>query len=113
MKNADIRQWGEFCVLYSSPNIKVKRLKIDPNKSISMQYHNERAEIWFVESGSGNLYTMTDSGEKLIRPLERNQTYHVEIGQWHRVECTSEDPLYVIEIQYGTRCEEDDIVRNV
>lgn len=111
MKNADIRQWGSFLVLYESPNTKVKRLVIEPNKSISMQYHNHRAEIWFVESGEGKLYTMTDNGETLVKELDPTETYRVEVGQWHRVECTSDKPLCVIEIQYGESCVEEDIVR--
>lgn len=111
MINADVREWGEFLVLHQSPNTKVKRLVINPGKSISMQYHNHRAELWFIESGEGNLYTMTDNGEFLVKKLHHSTIYHVEVGQWHRVECTSDKPLCVIEIQYGESCVEEDIVR--
>ena len=108
---SETRQWGKFMTYYDSKQLKVKRLIIEPNKSISMQYHNQRSEFWFIESGQGNLYTMTDHGETLLKTLNAHDSYHVEVGQWHRVENCGTVPLEVIEIQYGKQCTEKDIVR--
>ena len=108
---SEIRQWGKFMTYYDSQQSKVKRLILEPGKSISMQYHNQRSEFWFIESGEGNLYTMTDHGETLLKTLRKHDSYHVEVGQWHRVENCGSEPLEVIEIQYGKQCTEEDIVR--
>lgn len=105
------RQWGKFTTYYDSKQSKVKRLIIEPKKSISMQYHNQRSEFWFIESGKGNLYTMTDNGETLLKRLDKHDSYHIEVGQWHRLENPESTPLEVIEIQYGNLCVEEDIVR--
>lgn len=105
------RAWGKFVTYYDSQQAKVKRLIIDPTKSISMQYHNRRSEFWFVDSGVGNLYTMTDNGEVCVKTLQKHDSYHIEVGQWHRVENSGDQPLCVIEIQYGDICVEEDIVR--
>jgi cytidyltransferase-like protein len=110
---SESRQWGKFMTYYDSKEAKVKRLVIDPAKSISMQYHNSRSEFWFVESGEGILYTMTDHGEKQIKTLRKHDSYHIEVGQWHRVENSGSEPLQVIEIQYGSECKEEDIVRKL
>ena len=110
---SETRQWGKFMTYYDSKEVKVKRLVIDPTKSISMQYHNSRSEFWFVESGEGILYTMTDHGEKQIKTLRKHDSYHIKVGQWHRVENSGSESLQVIEIQYGSECKEEDIVRKL
>lgn len=105
------RQWGSFEVLHDSFQTKVKRLILEPNKSISMQYHNSRSEFWFVESGEGKLYTLINDKEVFLRTLCKHDYYHVDVGQWHRVENSGTIPLEVVEIQYGEQCVEEDIVR--
>lgn len=108
---SESRQWGKFMTYYGSKQAKIKRLIIEPGKSISMQYHNHRSELWFIESGEGSLYTSTDGGELFLKKLKAHDFYRVEVGQWHRLENRASFPLEVIEIQYGTKCEESDIIR--
>jgi len=106
------RIWGKFITYYDSKKAKVKRLVLSPGKSISMQYHNERAEYWFVESGEGAAFTLDNDGEEiLVKHMQKHDSYEVPVGNWHRLENAGEDNLCIIEIQYGYDCKEEDIVR--
>lgn len=100
------RFWGKSLTYYESNQSKVKRLELDPGKSISMQYHNHRNEFWFIEEGEGVVHTETS-----LLHVTKHDTYMVKKGQWHRLENVGTNPLHVIEIQYGDVCTEDDIVR--
>ena len=108
----ETRGWGKFMTYYESKQAKVKRLIIEPGKSISMQYHNHRAEFWFIESGVGEIYTLdNDGGETSKCKISKHETYKVEKTLWHRLENFGDEDLCVIEIQYGDQCTEDDIIR--
>lgn len=108
---SETRHWGKFMTYYESKQAKVKRLVIGPGKSISMQYHNERAEFWFIENGTGKLSTLVEDKEITLKTLEKHQYYYVDVGQWHRLENIGNVDLEVIEIQYGIECTESDITR--
>ena len=86
------RLWGSYRVLAEYKGIKVKELTVDPHKATSKQYHNHRYELWFY----------TDGGHKQI-------TYAPKT--WHQLTNSTDEPMTVIEVQYGTACEEADIVR--
>lgn len=107
------RKWGEFIIYYNTPNIKIKRLIIKPQHSISMQYHNLRNELWFIEKGFGNLYTLIDGNEILQKELNKNESFIINKKEWHKIfNCSSED-MHIIEIQYGSKCIEEDIIRDI
>ena len=106
------RQWGNFITYYGNTNTKIKRLILEPGKSISMQFHNLRSELWFIEEGSGMLCSLDkDNKETKLANLESFDTCIIEPGKWHRLENTGKKKLVVIEIQYGKNCIESDITR--
>jgi cytidyltransferase-like protein len=106
------RVWGDSMTYHQSANAKVKRLVIEPNKSISMQYHDKRSEFWFIESGVGELYSINELGLEVFKfRMDKHDTYTVHPGEWHRVQNIGKTDLHVIEIQYGSECTEDDISR--
>lgn len=43
--------------------------------------------------------------------LEQHQEYRVPVGEWHQLSNPFDEPVKIVEIQYGDRCEEEDIVR--
>jgi D-beta-D-heptose 7-phosphate kinase/D-beta-D-heptose 1-phosphate adenosyltransferase len=102
-----IRPWGYYRVLHTvGSNVKVKELTVDPGKSLSMQRHKHRSELWFVADGlAGNNW---DFGSERIKPY-KTETIHP--GEWHQLHNPTDQPLKVIEIQYGECCEEEDIER--
>ena len=106
------RHWGKFITYYDSTQSKVKRLILEPGKSISMQQHKKRSEYWFVESGKGTAYTLDYEGKEVVdREMITHTSHNVIRDTWHRLENTGTEPLCIIEIQYGSECTEEDIIR--
>jgi cytidyltransferase-like protein len=106
------RVWGKFLTYYDSTIAKVKRLVIEPGKSISMQYHEHRSELWFVEYGLGEINTIGANGEQFLLKTVKLHDYHqVPVNTWHKLTNTGNEPLSIIEIQYGESCTEVDIIR--
>lgn len=105
------RIWGSYRIVYEDDaekkTTKVKELIVNPGKSLSMQKHMNRSEFWHVTSGFGKV---------LLNGCEHFLAPHTEITinnqDWHKLyNITNDIPLKIIEVQYGTVCEETDIVR--
>lgn len=107
------RSWGFYEVLHKSKEAesKVKRLVVEPGQCISMQRHFQRAEIWFVESGNGVIYTQTAGVAEKVSNLPKHALVHIECQDWHQLKNESSEPLVIVEIQYGNYCDESDIER--
>lgn len=113
------RNWGWYEVLEENTNVpnpwkpdefksKLKVLVVNPGAALSMQYHKKRAEHWFIASGIGKLER---DKEHAIQFLYAGQMVHIPTGTWHRLINCGDVELVVYEIQYGSECEEEDIVR--
>lgn len=107
------RVWGYYRVLHQDGReVKVKELTVDPGKKLSLQKHSKRSEFWFVAHGQATVYTINCSSDlELMGVFGRNQSLWIHNGQWHQLANESEEPLRLIEIQYGENCIEDDIIR--
>ena len=108
------RAWGYYRVLHSPDvAVKVKELTVQPGQYLSMQRHNQRSEFWFVASGTATVYTLNSSSDfELMAVVNPHGHIWVDNQQWHQLRNEHEVPLKVIEIQYGTNCEESDIERH-
>ena len=102
----DIRPWGEYWVLEDEANYKVKRIKVNAGGRLSLQYHHKRGEVWTIVSGVGT----TTVGDE-IRDYKAGEVVQIPQGVVHRMENRTTEPMYFIEVQYGTYFGEDDIVR--
>jgi mannose-6-phosphate isomerase-like protein (cupin superfamily) len=106
------RPWGYYRVLHEIPGVKVKELTVEPGASLSMQRHQDRAEFWLVSAGEATVYTLNRSTDaELQGRYQRHQYIHIGTGDWHQLVNEDPNPLKIVEIQYGERCEEDDIER--
>jgi cytidyltransferase-like protein len=106
------RPWGYYRVLHEAPGVKVKELTVNPGQKLSMQRHQHRSEYWLVEQGSGVVASELNSGYAMPpRDLLTHSSHHVEAGAWHQLQNPYNEPLRVVEIQYGSRCDENDIER--
>ena len=104
------RPWGFWRVLEDQKTYKVKELVIKPKESLSDQRHALRSEHWYVLKGSVNIVIQTETMRNLI-VLKENMSYIIPAGTWHKaINCGDEDS-HVLEVQYGTECNEDDIER--
>jgi mannose-1-phosphate guanylyltransferase/mannose-6-phosphate isomerase len=100
------RPWGSYDSLENGPRFQVKRLKIKPGATLSLQMHHHRAEHWIVVAGTARI---TRGEEEFL--LEENQSTYIPIGVKHRIENPGMIPLEIIEVQSGSYLGEDDIVR--
>lgn len=108
------RGWGYYQTFFKNAKstVKLKRLVLKPKHKISMQIHNCRSELWFIEEGKGRLNTLEDGKLKVLAELAPLELVNVESKQIHQLENTSDtEDLIVVEIQYGDYCDESDVIR--
>jgi mannose-6-phosphate isomerase-like protein (cupin superfamily) len=106
------RPWGYYRVLHEAQGVKVKELTVDPGAALSMQRHQERAEFWLVSSGEATVYTLNAATDAELRGrYGRHEYLHIGLHEWHQLVNEDPNPLKIVEIQYGERCEESDIER--
>ena len=100
------RPWGTYTVLENSPNYKIKRIVVKPQKRLSLQKHFHRNEHWIVVSGTA----IVRVGEQEMT-LRANESTYIHAGILHRLENPGNIDLVLIEVQVGEYLGEDDIVR--
>lgn len=106
------RSWGYYRVLHEHPGTKVKELTIEPGQHISIQKHNHRSEFWHVSEGTCDVQGFMDNGYALpVKTLNKHDYYFVPVGEWHQIRNPYTEPVKIVEIQYGSSCIEEDIVR--
>lgn len=107
-----IRNWGWYRVLDEQKGYKVKELVIEPGKSLSMQRHEHRAEHWYVLKGEVTIGTLDVSSDlDDTHKLKQNQSTTIEVNEWHQGINHTKELCHILEVQYGSRCEESDIIR--
>jgi cytidyltransferase-like protein len=104
------RPWGFYRVLYETPNVKVKELVVNPGQSLTMQRHQYRNEHWHIVEGVATVIEERQSSNSKNTYYKHN-TVNIPIGVWHQLQNNENDLLKIVEIQYGPKCEEDDIER--
>lgn len=108
------RAWGYYRVLHEvGEHVKLKELTVNPKTCLSMQRHNSRAEFWFVAEGVATVYTVdpTSTDYDVLSTPARHQSTWIQLNQWHQLCNETDEPLKLIEIQYGDKCIEEDIQR--
>ena len=106
------RDWGHYRVLHEVPGTKVKELTVMPGQRLSMQRHHDRAEHWHVAEGVATVYTINrKSDQELLGEFAQFQHIHIAREEWHQLCNETDQPLRVVEIQYGVNCIEEDIER--
>lgn len=98
------RPWGSFSTLQEGNDYKVKSIKINPNSSISLQYHNFRFEDWIIVEGDGIICDGEETRNCIV-----GDRFHIAPKKIHRA-TAGKNGLKFIEIQRGL-CDENDIIR--
>ena len=107
-----LRQWGYYRILHDVPGTKVKELTVEPGKSLSLQRHKHRAEHWHISEGRCAVEQRMPNGYLLpIVELDTLSQIVIPTNDWHRLYNPFDVPCRIIEIQYGTECNEEDIER--
>ena len=103
------KRWGEYKVLDSNEfedgtKALTKHLSLKQGKSISLQVHEHRDEIWSIIDGKG-LLTVDDE----VREVTRGEVINIKKGQKHKIVALTN--LHIIETQIGDELLEEDIKR--
>ena len=107
------RAWGYYRVLHEvGASTKLKELTVAPKTCLSMQRHDQRAEFWFVAEGEATVYTLDSSTDRDIKcSMTVHESCWISVNEWHQLCNETDQPLKLIEIQYGENCVEEDIQR--
>jgi cytidyltransferase-like protein len=108
------RAWGYYRVLHEvGSGTKLKELTVNPKTCLSMQRHEHRAEFWFVAEGEATVYTVDPNSTEydLLASPAKHQSTWIKLNEWHQLCNETDQPLKLIEIQYGDDCIEEDIER--
>jgi len=100
------RPWGSYTVLDEGENFKMKRIKVKPGASLSLQMHYHRSEHWIVVSGTA----LVVNGDRQFI-VNANESTFIPAGHQHRLENPGKIDLVIVEVQSGAYLGEDDIVR--
>ncbi len=101
------RPWGSFTTIETGPSFKIKRIEVNPLKSLSLQSHKYRSEHWVVIEGEAEVI----NAEKIFR-IKKNQSTFISRGSKHRLKNPLPNTiLKIIEVQSGSYLGEDDIKR--
>ena len=100
------RPWGNYKILYSDDNTKVKLITVNPHSRLSYQTHKHRKEVWTIVKGS--LIVILD-GATILSGI--GQSIQIPLGSAHRAWNQSNSEVQFIEVQTGTYFGEDDIIR--
>ncbi len=100
------RPWGWYDSLEEGERFQVKRIRVNPGASLSLQKHHYRAEHWIVVKGTAEV---TRGSEILM--LRENESTYIPLGVVHRLHNPGCMELEVIEVQSGDYLGEDDIIR--
>jgi mannose-6-phosphate isomerase len=99
------KPWGGFEQYAHNVPCTVKIITVEPGGILSSQYHHHRDELWVIL----DLGAMVELDEKVLSPSPGEKLY-IPRGMVHRLSCTGERSVRVLEVSFGEFAE-DDIVR--
>ena len=106
MKSIVLKPWGSYQVLESESKYSIKRIIVNPGGVLSLQSHLYRSEHWIVVHGIAEV-TIDDN----IKILKTNESIFIPTKSKHRLANKKNEDLIVIEIWFGDKLDEEDIIR--
>lgn len=100
------RPWGSYTVMEDSERYKIKKIRVIPGKTLSLQLHHHRSEHWVMVTGTACVHV----GKKKFF-LHQGESTFISPGVKHRLSNPGKFALEIIEVQLGEYVGEDDIVR--
>src|SRR3990167_10169245 len=86
-----------------------KILHVNKGHRFSLQYHDEKAESWYLLTGKAKLIWDDESGELIEEEMKSEVGYSIDIGQRHRIYgITGCDIIEVSTPEVGTTFRLDD-----
>ena len=109
MTNRVDKPWGFYEDYFRNKDVVFKKIVVLPNEKLSYQFHLKRGEFWYIYNGEGIL-THSDIAGRYERHVKSGNYVIIDIEEKHMIECNSDEPLVIYEMQFG-ECSEDDIIR--
>ena len=106
MKSIVLKPWGSYQVLEESLKYSIKRIIVKPGGILSLQSHLHRSEHWIVVQGIAEVTI-----DEKIKILNINQNIFIPQNSKHRLSNKDNEDLIVIEIWFGDKLDEEDIIR--
>ena len=100
------RPWGSYAVMEDSERYKIKKIRVVPGKTLSLQLHHHRSEHWVMVTGTACVHV----GDKKFY-LHQGESTFISPGVKHRLSNPGKLALEIIEVQLGEYVGEDDIIR--
>lgn len=109
------KPWGGYQDIVRDDKYVLKTIHVNPGEELSLQYHVNRGEFWFVLKGQGILKLQqynyhNEESYYFSLTLKEGDVYHIKKEQHHQLINKSDKELIVLELQYGN-CQEEDIIR--
>jgi mannose-6-phosphate isomerase-like protein (cupin superfamily) len=105
------KPWGSYTVLFRAEQVVVKQLTIEPDASISLQFHNSRSERWYILKGKPSVELENGKGHLVMEVMAPGEIVDIPAYSRHRIRNFSSEPAEILEIQSGKVIDEEDIVR--
>ena len=83
----------------------VKKITVDAGKSLHLQTHDHRREVWTIVRGTAEV---TLGREQFLKT--RDDIVLIPVREFHRIANVGKEPLVFIEVQTGDLLSEADIV---
>lgn len=100
------RPWGWYETVSELPGHKIKRIRVHPGQQLSLQLHRQRAEHWVVVQGTARITVGARVFDAAV-----GQHVDIAVGEVHRLANPTEQPVEIVELQFGGYLGEDDIER--
>jgi len=105
LRKITFRPWGWWQSIFQGSGYLAKVINVKKGQQLSLQYHNHRSETWIIASGQGEVFA-----NGIWQIARTGKCIHIPVKGTHRIKADQED-LVLIEVQFGDKISEDDIVR--
>ena len=100
------KPWGSYEIIEQADNYLVKKIIVNPQSKLSLQSHDHRSEHWIIVEGTAEV-TINDE----VTIVECNHSIFIPQNSKHSLANNKDSTLIVIEVWYGDKLSEDDIIR--
>lgn len=84
------RDWGTEVFLVETPHYLFKRLDMNAGTKGGLQYHVEKVESFYLQSGEAIVRSDDGTGQLIEERMYPGQVYHVPAGAPHQVEAVTD-----------------------
>lgn len=87
--------WGSEVILHNRADYCAKLLRFNKGGKVSLHYHLQKSETWYVSKGSFELiYYDTDTAERIIRLIFTGAIIDIEKGSPHQLIALEDSEIF-------------------